>query len=99
MSSEDNIYHVNNNGYRKVNSHKKPKDNKKFAKDDSDDDISDKNYPNDENKNIDLEIEKMHIQLEKLRQTKKDLENENENLDYKINNLKKIIKRIQEEED
>ena len=28
-----------------------------------------------------------------------DLEKENENLDYKINNLKKIIQRIQEEED
>ena len=97
--SEDNIYHVNNNGYKKVNSHKKPKDNKKFAKDDSDDDINEKIYTNEENKNIEVEIEKMHIQLEKLRQTKKDLENENENLDYKINNLKKIIKRIQEEED
>ena len=97
--SEDNIYHVNNNGYKKINSHKKPKDNKKFAKDDSDDDINDINYVNDDNKNIDLEIEKMHIQLEKLRQTKKDLENENENLDCKINNLKKIIKRIQEEDD
>ncbi len=97
--SEDNIYHLNNNGYKKVNSHKKPKDNKKFAKDDSDDDINEKNFVNEENKNIDYEIEKMHIQLEKLRQTKKDLENENENLDYKINNLKKIIKRIQEEDD
>ena len=97
--SEDNIYHVNNNGYKKVNSHKKPKDNKKFAKDDSDDDINEKIYTNEENKNIEVEIEKMHIQLEKLRQTKKDLENEYENLDYKINNLKKIIKRIQEEED
>ncbi len=41
----------------------------------------------------------MHIQLEKLRQTKRDLEDENENLDYKINNLKQIIKRIQEEND
>ena len=97
--SEDNLYHVNNNGYKKVNSHKKPKDNKKFAKDDSDDELNEKNYLNDENINIDLEIEKMHIQLEKLRQTKNDLENENENLDCKINNLKKIIKRIQEEED
>ena len=99
--SEDNIYHVNNNnnGYKKMNCHKKPKDNKKFAKDDSDDDINDKNYPNEDNKNIELEIEKMHIQLERLRQTKKDLENENENLDYKINNLKKIIKRIQDEDD
>ena len=58
--------------------------------------IKKKNYENDD---IDSQIEKMHIQLEKLRQTKKDLENENENLDYKINNLKKIIKRIQEEED
>ena len=29
--SEDNIYHLNNNGYKKVNSHKKPKDNKKFT--------------------------------------------------------------------
>ena len=96
MMSEDNIYYVNNNGYRKVNLHRKPKENKKFAKDDSDDDIKEKNYENDD---IDSEIEKMHIQLEKLRQTKKDLENENENLDYKINNLKKIIKRIQEEED
>ena len=41
----------------------------------------------------------MHITLEKLRQTKRDLENENENLDFKINNLKKIIKRIQDEND
>ena len=97
--SEDNIYHLNNNGYKKANSHKKPKDNKKFSKDDSDEDINNKNFVNDENKNIDYEIEKMHIQLEKLRQTKKDLENENENLDYKINNLKRIIKRIQEEDD
>ena len=94
--SEDNIYYVNNNSYRKLNIHKKPKENKKFAKDDSADDIKEKNYENDD---IDSQIEKMHIQLEKLRQTKKDLENENENLDYKINNLKKIIKRIQEEED
>ena len=94
--SEDNIYFINNNSYKKVNSHKKPRE---FIKDDSDDDINEKIYINEENKNIDLEIEKMHIQLEKLRQNKKDLENENENLDYKINNLKKIIKRIQEEED
>ena len=49
--------------------------------------------------NIEFEIEKMHITLEKLRQTKRDLENENENLDFKINNLKKIIKRIQDEND
>ena len=41
--SEDNIYYVNNNSYRKVNIHKKPKENKKFAKDDSDDDIKDFN--------------------------------------------------------
>ena len=97
--SEDNIYHVNSNGFRKINSHKKPKDNKKFVNDDSNDDIKENNFLNEENKNIDYEIEKMHIQLEKLRQTKKDLENENENLDYKINNLKKIIKRIEDEED
>jgi predicted RNase H-like nuclease (RuvC/YqgF family) len=52
-----------------------------------------------DNENIENEIEKMHITLEKLRQTKRDLENENENLDFKINNLKRIIKRIQDEND
>ena len=96
--SENNLHRLNNSGHiKKMNSHKKPKDNKKFENDDSDEDIQEKKI--EDNKNIELQIEKMHIQLEKLRQTKKDLENDNEYLNYKINNLKKIIKRIQDEED
>ena len=87
---------VFNNSSKKINSHKKPKDNKVFIYDDANEEIE-------ASKNLDpfatdLEIEKMHVQLEKLRQTKKDLENENENLDCKINDLKKIIKRIQDED-
>lgn len=90
----ENVF--NNNSNKKINNHKKPKDNKVFIYDDANEEIE-------ASKNLDsfatdLEIEKMHVQLEKLRQTKKDLENENENLDCKINDLKKIIKRIQDED-
>ena len=88
--SEKNINILN----KKINSRKKPKDNKVFIYDDNNDEIDANDILSTE-----YEIEKMHVQLEKLRQTKKDLENENENLDCKINDLKKIIKRIQEEEE
>ena len=88
--SEKNINIVN----KKINNHKKPKENKVFKYDDNNDDIDTNDFLS-----TDCEIEKMHVKLEKMRQTKKDLENENENLDCKINDLKKIIKRIQEEED
>ena len=90
--SEDNNCLGNNN--KKQNS-KKPIDNKKFVDEYSDEEKNEQKY----DENIEYEIEKMHIQLEKLRQTKRDLENENGNLDLKINNLKKIIKRIQDEND
>ena len=87
---------TNNTSSKKINNHKKPKDNKVFIYDDTNEDIeASKNM---DSITTDLEIEKMHVQLEKLRQTKKDLENENENLDCKINDLKKIIKRIQDED-
>ena len=92
--SEDKNYHLNE--YKKQNSHKKPLEIKKFSNDDLDEEIDEQNF---DGENIEYEIEKMHIQLEKLRQTKRDLEDENENLDFKINNLKQIIKRIQEEND
>ena len=94
MSEEKNFPpNNNNNNNKKPNNHKKPIDNKKFADDYSDEDMIEQNF----DENIELEIEKMHILLEKLRQTKRDLENDNENLDFKISNLKKIIKRIQDE--
>ena len=97
MSEETNYPSTNNNdnnnSNKKPNNHKKPIDNKKFADESYDDDMIEQNF----DENIEYEIEKMHILLEKLRQTKRDLENDNENLDCKIDNLKKIIKRIQDE--
>ena len=84
------------NNCKKQNGHKKPIEIKKYSDDDIDEELNEQNF---DGENIEYQIEKMHIQLEKLRQTKRDLEDENENLDYKINNLKQIIKRIQEEND
>ena len=44
--------------------------------------------------NISDEIVKMRMKLEQLRQKKKSLENDNENLTCKINDLRMIIERI-----
>lgn len=49
------------------------------------------------NENISDEIIKMRMKLEQLRQKKKSLENENENLTCKINDLRLIIDRISNE--
>ena len=96
MSEDNNKNNKNStSNNKKQNNHKKPIDNKKFADDYSEDEIDEQNF----DENIEFEIEKMHIQLEKLRQTKRDLVIENENLDFKISNLQKIIKRIQDEND
>ena len=71
----ENVF--NNNSNKKINNHKKPKDNKVFIYDDANEEIE-------ASKNLDSFAT--------------DLENENENLDCKINDLKKIIKRIQDED-
>ena len=82
MSEDNNKNNKNStSNNKKQNNHKKPIDNKKFADDYSEDEIDEQNF----DENIEFEIEKMHIQLEKLRQTKRDLENENENLDFTKN--------------
>ena len=47
--------------------------------------------------NISDEIVKMRMKLEQLRQKKKSLENDNENLTCKINDLRMIIERISNE--
>lgn len=47
--------------------------------------------------NISDQIVKMRMKLEQLRHKKKSLENENENLDCKINDLRLIITRISNE--
>ena len=47
--------------------------------------------------NISDEIAKMRMKLEQLRQKKKSLENDNQNLTCKINDLRMIIERISNE--
>ena len=48
--------------------------------------------------NIGEEIVKLRMKLEQLRQKKKSLENEGENLTCKINDLRLIIQRISDED-